>query len=200
MPLVIYKLGGSLLALNDWPDRLRRLWSNRPREESKLLVVGGGPATDLVRDWDRRFALSDESAHELALESLRLTERLAAEMLPECRTVRSPADVSRLDGQPGLVSVRDFLDRCETPQHPVPRRWDFTSDAISAWIGLVLHVDELVLLKSTFPDRKLFLDELAAGDFVDREFPRWAEPLPRLTWHDLRSGQHAPILPEPGDI
>ncbi|MDC0274171.1 hypothetical protein OAK91_05515, partial [Planctomycetaceae bacterium] len=70
MSLVVYKLGGSLLDLPDLGQRLMRLWSRRPEEERRLLIVGGGKFADVVREWDARFGLGDEDAHELAVMSL----------------------------------------------------------------------------------------------------------------------------------
>jgi aspartokinase-like uncharacterized kinase len=187
MALVIYKLGGSLLELDDWPVRLSRLWNTRPLDERRLLIVGGGAAADLVREWDGRFSLGEEAAHELALESLRLTEQLAARLLPGCRQITSPEQVLGLSQVPGLISVKAFLECAESEDRPVPRHWEFTTDAGSAWIGGYLHADELVLLKSASLRDSPTLEQLAEGGLIDLEFSRWAGELPQISWCNLRS-------------
>lgn len=190
---MIYKLGGSLLELDDWPARLNCLWDSRPGGERKLLIVGGGCAADLVREWDRRFSLGEHSSHELALESLRLTEHLAARLLRGCRQVASPEQALRLSRVPGIISVKAFLESAESVDRPVPRHWEFTTDSIAAWIGGFLHADELVLLKSVSPREPLTLAELAEQGFVDLEFPRWGVELPHISWCDLRSDEISAI-------
>lgn len=189
MALVIYKLGGSLLELDDWPVRLKRLWDERPLDERRLLIVGGGTAANLVREWDRRFSLGEESAHELALETLRMTELLADRLLTDCTPISSPAQVLELSRNPGLISVKAFLDNAESKDRPVPRHWEFTTDAISAWIGGYLHAEELVLLKSVSIRKPPTLEQLAERGLIDREFSRWAVELPQISWCDLRSDE-----------
>ena len=63
MGLVVYKLGGSLLSCVDLATRLRAVLEQRPDDRS-LIVVGGGAAADVVRDWSRIHGLS-EAVHEL---------------------------------------------------------------------------------------------------------------------------------------
>ncbi|MBW3540464.1 MAG: hypothetical protein KY476_09345 [Planctomycetes bacterium] len=53
MTVVVYKLGGSLLTLPGFEQRLERLLASRPEDERPLVVVGGGAAADVVREWDR---------------------------------------------------------------------------------------------------------------------------------------------------
>ena len=57
-PIMVYKIGGSLLLLHDLAARLLKLLSRSPHCRS-LLIVGGGATTDVVRRWDTIHQLGD---------------------------------------------------------------------------------------------------------------------------------------------
>ena len=82
MRTIVYKVGGSLLSL---PDLASRICAVREQcsDSRPLLVVGGGKAADLVRDWDRNHQLGQERSHWLALESMKLNEAFLQELLQE---------------------------------------------------------------------------------------------------------------------
>lgn len=180
----IYKVGGSLLALGDLAQRLRRVLELRP-DRRRLLVVGGGATADLVRGWDRLFGLGEERAHWLALRSLMLNEALVADLLPESRIVHSRAEAESAwwAGRIPILCAYSFLraEERESGAH-LPHRWEVTSDSIAAWVALRWPAEELVLLKSVpLPH--------GADDPppVDRYFGELAPRLKRIGWVDLRS-------------
>ena len=137
MPVTLIKLGGSLLSLPDLPARLEWLLRQFPDDQT-LLLVGGGPTTNVVRDWDRVHSLDAAIAHDLAIESLRLNQSLLTRLLPGLDMVgtRTAAAVAWESGQRALLDVPEYL-QVEEPEHPqlsLPRSWQATSDAIAAWV------------------------------------------------------------------
>ena len=86
MNVTVLKLGGSLLDLVDLPDRLRVAFAKLDGAQP-LLVCGGGDAADVVRGWHVAHALDDEQSHWLAMESIRLNQRLLLTLLPELELV-----------------------------------------------------------------------------------------------------------------
>ncbi|HTI49841.1 MAG TPA: hypothetical protein VL475_02780, partial [Planctomycetaceae bacterium] len=162
-PLVVYKLGGSLLDLPGLSDVLRATVGQRP-EHGALLVVGGGTAADVVRDWDRRHHLGDDASHELALEAMRLNEALLQRLIPDLRLVRSARQVelATAAGAIGLFCAHCFLDWAEAAGHPpLPHSWKLTSDSIAAFVAGILNAGELVLLKSVPVPAESSLDQAA---------------------------------------
>jgi aspartokinase-like uncharacterized kinase len=172
--LIVVKVGGSLLDMPDFVERLsthlRRYSNDRP-----LLLIGGGGAADWVRLMDRTHRLGDETAHDLALRSLDLTAHLAAALLPEsvliddvnsCSSVWSSRRVPILAPRLSLHSD-DFL----------PRNWGVTSDSIAARVATRLGADELVLLKSVQAPPGALPEEMAARGIVDPFFPMAARSL-----------------------
>jgi aspartokinase-like uncharacterized kinase len=189
--LAVVKVGGSLL---DWPDlgpRLRAwLWRQDVPWSDVLLVPGGGPTADIVRDFDRVHDLGEVKAHWLALDALGLNARFLATMLPMVGVIGhwqelnpdvppSAYQVKRasiLD--PGSFAVWDGRTHPDTGPPPC---WAVTSDSIAARASVVYNADYLILLKSvTIPDG-MDWEEAAERGWVDAWFARTLRPaLPRL--------------------
>ncbi len=183
-PTATIKLGGSLLDLTDLADRLEQLrpdWGNRP-----LLVVGGGPAADLVRDWDVRHQLGEIRSHWLALDALELTSRLLVQLWP----IAQVASVSELDacwqaGRVPVVRSREWFELAALNSQPSPpQNWQTTTDTIAAWIASVSHSASLWLLKSVDPHASL--SEAVQQALVDPNFTSWLPPNVPLQWVNLR--------------
>lgn len=189
MGLVVYKLGGSLLSCVDLAARLRAVFEQRPDDRS-LIVVGGGAAADVVRDWSCIHALSEETAHWLALRSLSLNRALVRNLLPESREVSSREAAESLwseENRPLLLDVEACLREAESlDQSLLPHGWDVTSDSIAAWIATRWEANELVLLKSTSLPANLTLDEASRLELVDLFFRHLANETPRVSWCNLR--------------
>ena len=189
MGLVVYKLGGSLLSCVDLAARLRAVFQQRPGDRS-LIVVGGGAAADVVRDWSRIHALPEAAAHWLALRSMSLNRVLVRYLLPESREVSSREAAESLwceGNRPLLLDVETCLREADSrDRSPLPHCWDVTSDSIAAWIASRWDADELVLLKSTSLPTDLTLDEATRLELVDPFFRHLVDETPRVSWCNLR--------------
>src|SRR5437763_14345584 len=80
MMLTVVKIGGSLYDLPDLGPRLRD-WLLTLTASKVLLVPGGGPTADVIREFDRVHGLGEQVAHDLALRSLTLNAWFLAELL-----------------------------------------------------------------------------------------------------------------------
>ena len=185
-PIVVIKVGGSLL---DWPELPGRLttYLNGHGGDRVVLLVGGGRFVDVLRDLDARHSLGEVRSHALALRALDLTAHVLAGIVPGLEVVED------LDGLPPVWSThrvpvlapRRFLDDDRSPD-PLPHAWTTTSDAIAARLAVRLGAARLVLLKSAPPPPGAGLREVAHIGLVDPEFPRAAEGVPIVTLRDLR--------------
>ncbi|GAB4145713.1 MAG: hypothetical protein Tsb009_17980 [Planctomycetaceae bacterium] len=181
MHTVVFKIGGSLFDLPELSERIGSLIALRPNCRP-VLVAGGGPCVDVVREWDRVHALNDEQAHELAISAMSLGEHLLETLLPNAIRVNVPEDVGIAwnVGRVPIVSVSRLLFGSLKDVPPLlPASWDVTSDSIAAWIAVQLKADEFVLVKSCELD--------VANPAVDSYFSIVAKPIPRLGWVNLRS-------------
>lgn len=188
-PLIVYKLGGSLLDLSGLAGALRALLGQRP-ETTPAIVTGGGAAANLVRGWQEVHGLGDEPAHWLALDAMAFNERLMLKLLPELHAVRSGPQLARARarGQKAMICTACWVRWAERAGHaPLPRDWRTTSDSLAAWVAANTRAKELVLLKSAdLPDGTTFLDA-ARRQLVDESFPALADCLPRVSWVNLRA-------------
>ncbi len=183
-PTAVVKLGGSLLDLPDLAQRLDGLrpeWGLRP-----LVVVGGGAAADLVREWDQLHGLGEERAHWLALDTLVLTARLVESLWP-------PARVSRMrdyerdweQEQVPLVQAREWFEAALHQGIPAPQyTWETTTDTIAAWIASLTQAESLWLLKSVPCPHSLTL--ATRLNMVDPQLAAWTSHAVSIRWVNLR--------------
>lgn len=188
---VVFKIGGSLLTLPDLASRLRSLLEQRVHQQC-LVIIGGGAAADVVRDWSRVHDLSDEASHWLAISSMGLNRELIESLL-KLRSVGSREEAEfawSTDRAPLLLDTKRFVRQEETQSScPLPCSWEVTSDSLAAWVAECWPAEELVLVKSV--PCPLGLTALEAGEtqLVDKYFPMLSDQLPQISWCDLRSSQ-----------
>ena len=142
---MVIKVGGGLLAHAACFDSVLEQIASASREAALLIVPGGGPFADTVRDLDRRVGLSDDAAHWMAILAMDQYAHLIASRLPGGEVV------CRLD------EIALALKRRRTPvlapyqwmrdADPLPHSWDVTSDSISAWVAGQVEAARLVLVK-----------------------------------------------------
>jgi aspartokinase-like uncharacterized kinase len=177
---IVAKVGGSLL---DWPelsDRLPR-WLAALGTPRVVLVVGGGPAADLVRRRDQWDELGDSKAHWLAVRAMSFNSFLIEGLLDHARVVTSllQCECRWEQGIVPIVDAHTFMVDDAAGGSPLPQRWSVTSDSIAARVARALDADELVLLKSVaWPDGDIV--EAARHGVVDEHLPRELEHTPRL--------------------
>ena len=173
IPITVVKVGGSLLARTDLPRELKCFLSSLGKAKI-LLICGGGPTADLVRDWDRRFGLGEENAHWLALGAMGLNGGLLAKLIPSSRLCPSLPQIQeawRAGGIPILDPVPFIRAEERRSRVRLPHSWEATSDSVAAWVAGRLGAEEVLLLKSTPPPRHEDIEELVEASYVDTCFP-----------------------------
>lgn len=200
-PLQIIKLGGSLLKLADLPERLEQLIQSQPQYDHAI-VVGGGGAANVVREWDRVHQLRRRASHDLAVHSLQLTARFLTELIPASGLAnrRDAVRIMIAHGRLPVIDMVEFLDRYEAEmQISLPHDWSLTSDSLALWVSSVLKADSLLLAKSISCPTEKSLDLASANQSVDEHFPwLWRDVKahnrqPGLQWANLRSEIVRPI-------
>lgn len=193
MPTVV-KVGGSLLSRRDLPTLLERVFET---VSEPILVVGGGPAADNVRSWDRAHNLGQAAAHDLAITSLQLTAALVVRICESAVTCgsRKSAEAAWATGSVPVLDVATFLSRDEDAlvRGPLPATWETTSDSIAAWIARRWPAEEVVLLKSCPPayqpeTGEIDWDQTSRDGGVDPWFSKMVTGLRRVRWIDVSRG------------
>ena len=108
-----------------------------------LVVPGGGPFADAVRQLDSTVGLGDRLAHRLALAAMDQLGLLLSELLPDATPVSSLAPPT---GEPRLTLLRCAAALADRPD--VPERWEVTSDSLAVLAAGVIGTRDAILLKA----------------------------------------------------
>jgi len=151
----VVKVGGSLLAHDAELTAVLAILNGSART---LVVPGGGPFADAVRDAYARGAVDDEAAHWMAVLAMdQYAEVLTARMPRGVRVTSLPeARAALVSGRLPVLAPSQWLRQAD----PLPHTWDVTSDSIAAWVAGQARAVRLVLLKPP----------AASGHCVDRAF------------------------------
>jgi aspartokinase-like uncharacterized kinase len=160
--VIVVKVGGSLYDLPDLGERLRTFLASL--DPPRLLVPGGGPTADVVRDFDRVHGLGPVVAHWLALRACAMNAWFLRELLPTSVVVDLPLACPSL----GILDLYAFAQADEGRECQIPHHWEATSDSVAARVAEVAGAD-LVLLKSI--DVEGDWASAARGEHVDPIFP-----------------------------
>lgn len=167
--LAIIKIGGSLCG-----DPRLKLWLNALCSTSTPIIVvpGGGPFADVVRDTQKRMGFSDAAAHELALLAMAQYGRALCDLDARLTVCELDDDFEEawLRRATPVWSPFSLASRRED----IAQSWDMTSDSLAAWLAGELGARRVVLVKSAPPTQpEVAASELAERGVVDPLFPRY---------------------------
>jgi len=167
--VIVVKLGGSLAGsshLADWIGALANCGG------SAIVVPGGGPFADAVRQAQAKIRFSDAAAHHLALLAMEQFGWALASLNRNFCVADSAAAIQsavRAGNVPIWSPVKMVLDCRE-----IPSSWEVTSDSLAAWLAGQIGARQLVLVKAIAPfGNPLSAVDLAARGIVDKAFPRF---------------------------
>jgi aspartokinase-like uncharacterized kinase len=166
MKLAVVKLGGSTAQaaeMNAWIDALAA--SSLPL----VIVPGGGPFADQVREAQKRLGFSDAAAHTMAILAMEQFGHVILDRHVKLAAARSPEEIGQTLAR-GQVPVW-LPSAMAIGAAGIPASWDITSDSLAAWLAGKLGAWALLLIKQTnaFSDTD-DLDGLMANGLVDAAF------------------------------
>jgi aspartokinase-like uncharacterized kinase len=159
MPFYVLKLGGSLM--NVARELMLRLQMLIDEDYSFLVVPGGGPMANLVRDLFERYRISQEIAHWMAVLAMEqygyfLADNTGAKLT---REIRRTKDLEVFLPYHALLKDDSGIEHS----------WDYTSDSLAALVSSKL---DALLIKVTNVDGIILngkmVEEISADDLLGR--------------------------------
>lgn len=139
--MLIVKLGGSLYntaELTHWLDVLAIQSRNQPI----IIVPGGGPFAEQVREAQHHHYIDDAHAHHMALLAMAQFGVLIKALQPVCQSYIHTSDNNILFHPLSVwLPDHDLISRGDIRQS-----WDITSDSLALWLGQQLG-GQLVIIK-----------------------------------------------------
>ena len=144
MPVVI-KIGGGLLGVPGALEAVCATVGSMGRREAIVVVPGGGPFADAVRQLDRDAGLSADSAHWMAILAMDQYAYVLAERIDGAVLVEEPGAIggALAAGRIAVLAPSRWLRAAD----PLPHSWDATSDSVAAFVAGALDAERLVLVK-----------------------------------------------------
>ncbi|MDZ4790618.1 MAG: dihydroneopterin aldolase [Hyphomicrobiales bacterium] len=167
--LSIVKIGGSL-----YGDPRLKLWLNALCSLAApiIIVPGGGPFADAVRDAQERMVFSDRTAHELALFAMAQYGRALCDLDARLTLCELDDDFEEAWVRRATPVWSPFF--LASHREDIAQSWDMTSDSLAAWLAGELGARRVVLVKSAPPTQpEIAASALADSGIVDPLFPRY---------------------------
>jgi len=191
----VIKLGGSLLTMPNLKQKFQK-WCRENPHPLTLIIVGGGPVVDAVRQIHLANSLSEEFAHWVCIDLLQHTARIAhqvlgnAELFETKDDLQQPFSGSRVNSTTPIIAIVQVAI-CFARAYPnmgLPGSWDVTSDALAAAFSNMYAAEELVVMKSCDPPLdESNLESLAEVGFVDPYFADLAEDIHQVRFVNLQT-------------
>jgi aspartokinase-like uncharacterized kinase len=139
------KIGGGLIGAPGALGRVCEAVKVLGRREPLVVVPGGGPLADAVRELDRELGLSPDAAHWMAMLAMDQYAHLLTERIPGGRLVEEPGGIAAvlMAGGIAVLAPTRWLRAADT----LPHSWDATSDTVAAFVAGALDATRLVLVK-----------------------------------------------------
>ena len=182
---VVVKLGGSLArapALKAWLSVIAAA------QVPVIMVAGGGPFADAVRDAQPAIGFDDRAAHRMAILGMAQYAEALASLDDRLVLAAGDAAIAAAVNRQRPV-IWNPLPLALDPA--IPHSWNVTSDSLAAWLCRRFAAPHLILVKQV--ERQpppLTPDALAARGIVDRAFPEMARGVSAL-WLADREAQPA---------
>ena len=167
----VVKLGGSLANSKELPRWLEMIATAGAGKV--VLVPGGGPWADEVREAQKREGFDDRVAHRMALRAMEQYGRVLAATRPGFIATDSIAAIRKVLKKNAVPVWMPYEIVVADPL--IPESWDVTSDSLSAWLASRLQASFLVLVKSAeVSHERTGAEDMAAPGLLDARFQEFA--------------------------
>ena len=179
------KIGGSL-----YDSRYLVEWLHSINEYSAkniVIIPGGGPFADLVRQADGKHHLDQAHAHNMAVMAMQQYGTFLASLCPNMILANTTEKI-HLAWQKSIAAIWEpyemLREECD-----LDRSWDITSDSLSVWLARKLELKNLLLVKSSKDVLKeKNIDRLSKKNCIDPYFSEYVK-LSKINVHVLHKSE-----------
>jgi aspartokinase-like uncharacterized kinase len=157
--VAVIKIGGGLSAIPAALEATCTAVAEAGRRFSIVVVPGGGPFADAVREFDYEYRISPDAAHWMALLAMDQYAHVLVERIEGAVLVEEPGAVAAAVDPAGVAVLAP--SRWMRAADVLPHTWDATSDSVAAFVAGALDAEQLLLVKPS----------IVGTDVVDRYFP-----------------------------
>ncbi len=158
--MIVVKLGGSLYNTPELKLWLQSL-ANSSISTPIVIVPGGGPFADQVREAQTLHHFNDAVAHHMALIAMKQFGLMLTALEAKCQPFNALKPEQAL-------SV--WLPDHSLLSNPVlPQSWDLTSDSLALWLASKLEAEQLFLIKHVHVS-SASIQQLKTSHVIDRSF------------------------------
>jgi 5-(aminomethyl)-3-furanmethanol phosphate kinase len=143
--ITVVKIGGGLTATPAALSRVCAAVSRAAQNRRVLVVPGGGPFADAVREFDRSIGLSADAAHWMAILAMDQYAHVLADRIAGAVLVEEPAAILEALRPVGVAVLAP--SRWMRSADVLPHGWEVTSDSIAAFVAGAVDAARLVLIK-----------------------------------------------------
>ena len=169
MPWVI-KIGGSLYdssCLGDWLHAISEC-----KSQKIIIVPGGGPFSDLIREVDYQFNIDQGLAHNMAVLAMQQYGYLMKSLCHSLTLVDTQNKINECWSNRNVAIWEPFdmvRENCD-----LEKSWDITSDSLAAWLAKILSADQLLFIKSAdITLTNCTLENLSKESCIDPNLPEY---------------------------
>jgi 5-(aminomethyl)-3-furanmethanol phosphate kinase len=143
--MLVVKVGGGLAAIPGALDAACAAVADLARRHRVVVVPGGGPFAEGVREFDRREGLGEDAAHWMAILAMDQYAHVLADRIERAVLVEEPGNIGPAvgAGRPAVLAPYRWMRSADV----LPHSWDATSDSVAAFIAGALDAAHLVLVK-----------------------------------------------------
>lgn len=158
--MIVVKLGGSLYSTPEL-----KLWLHTLAETSLstpiVIVPGGGPFADQVREAQTHHHFNDTAAHHMALIAMKQFGLMLIALEAKCQLFDAHKPEQRLS----VWLPDDSL----LSEPALTHSWDLTSDSLALWLASKLEAEQLLLVKHIHTNTTS-IHKLASHHVIDQSF------------------------------
>lgn len=137
----VIKIGGSLVSSPSFLS-LCGFIKKISKKYNCIIVPGGGGSDDLVREFDKKFHLSDKTSHRMAILAMDQYGLLLSNLM-DGYTIEELKIPKTFPKKPVIFLSSKYMFE----KDPLENSWQVTSDSIAAHVAQKLNARKLILVK-----------------------------------------------------